>query len=90
MSQPKMTVGPNDRWGPRLHPGSSGPSFDLVGTSWTIVVHETREAKRMTCWFGSFPAWCTLIQIVVTLSDMSDRLSFLSPRSMSYYIDDID
>jgi hypothetical protein len=24
-----------------------GPDFDLVGTSWKVVVRETREAKRM-------------------------------------------
>jgi hypothetical protein len=48
-----------------------------------VVVHETREAKRMTCWSGSSPAWCTLIQITVILSDMSDRLLLLSSHSTS-------
>jgi hypothetical protein len=74
MRQPMTTAEPDDHWGPRLHPESRGPNFDVVGTSQTVVVHETRGAKRMTCWPGSSPVGCRPIQIAVTLSDMSDRL----------------
>jgi hypothetical protein len=37
----------------------------------------------MTCRSGSSPAGCISIQVTATLSDMSDRLSLLSSRSMS-------
>jgi hypothetical protein len=60
-----------------------GPRFDLVGTSRTVVVHETCEATHMTCWSGSSPTKYTPIRITVTLSNMSDRLSLLSSCSMS-------
>jgi hypothetical protein len=50
------------------------PNFDLVGTSPIVVVCETRGATHMMCWSGSYPVGCTLIRIVVTLSDMSGRL----------------
>jgi hypothetical protein len=75
-----------------------GPRFNLVGTSQTIVVRETRGATRMvviretrgathmTCQSGSSPAGCTPIRTVMTLSDMSDRLSLLPSHSMSYCI----
>jgi hypothetical protein len=56
---------------------------------WTIVVNETREAKRMSYWSGYSPAGCIPIRITTTLSDMSDRLSLLSSRSMSCCIDDM-
>jgi hypothetical protein len=36
----------------------------------------------MTCWSGSFPAWCISIRVVATLSVMSDGLSLESSRSM--------
>jgi hypothetical protein len=52
-----------------------GPKFDLVGTPQMVVIGKTREATHTTCWSGSSTAWCTPIRIVVTLSDMSDRLS---------------
>jgi hypothetical protein len=55
-----------------------------------VVIRETREAKRMTCWSGSSPTGCTSIQITATLSDMSDRLSLLSSHSMFCYIDGMD
>jgi hypothetical protein len=64
--------------------------FDLVGTSRMVVIRETREAKRTTCWSGSSPTGCTSIQITATLSDMSDRLSLLSSHSMFCYIDGMD
>jgi hypothetical protein len=67
-----------------------GPSFDLVGTLWVVVVRETREVKRTTCWSGSSPVGCILIRITMTLSDISDRLSLLSSRSMSCCIDGLD
>jgi hypothetical protein len=51
-----------------------GPDFDLVGTSQTVIVRETSGATHMMCWSGSYPVGCTLIRIVVTLSDMSGRL----------------
>jgi hypothetical protein len=41
--------------------------FNLVGTSQTIVVRETHEATRMTCWSGSSPVGCTPIRIAATL-----------------------
>jgi hypothetical protein len=78
MKQPRTTVGPNDRWGQRLHHGQ---------TSQTVVVRETREDKRMMFWSGSSPVWCTPVRIAATLSDMSDCLSLLSSRSMSFCID---
>jgi hypothetical protein len=62
------------------------PNFDLVGTSRTVVVHETRGAMHMMCWSGSSPAGCTPIRIAATLSDMSDRLPLQSSRSMFCYI----
>jgi hypothetical protein len=40
MREPRMTVGSDDRWEPRLHPREQRPDFNLVGTSWTIVIHE--------------------------------------------------
>jgi hypothetical protein len=52
-----------------------GPKFDLVGTPQMVVICKTREATHTTCWSGSSTAWCTLIRIIVTLLDMSDRLS---------------
>jgi hypothetical protein len=52
-----------------------GPNFDLVGISWMVVIRETSGVTRTTCWSSSSPAGCTPIWIVVTLSDMSDRLS---------------
>jgi hypothetical protein len=55
-----------------------------------VVIHETREAKRTTCWSGSSPVGCTPIRITVTLSDMSDRLSLLSSHSMFCCIDGMD
>jgi hypothetical protein len=82
MRQSRMMVGSNDRCEPRLHSGSRGP----VSILRTVVVRETQEVKRTTCWSGSSPAECTLIQIATTLSDMSDRLSLLSSRSISCFI----
>jgi hypothetical protein len=76
--------------GVKTSPWEQGPSFDFVRTSRMIVVRETREAKRTTCWSGSSPIGCTLIQIAVTLSNMSDCLSLMSFHSMSYCIDDMD
>jgi hypothetical protein len=67
-----------------------GPNFNLVGTSQTVVIRETREAKRTTCCSGSSPVGCTPIQITATLSNMSDRLSLLSSRSMFCFIDGMD
>jgi hypothetical protein len=68
---------------------AQGLSFDLVGTSRTVVICVTREAKRMTCWSGSSPAGCTPIRIIATLSDIRDRLSLLSSHSI-FCIDDMD
>jgi hypothetical protein len=51
-----------------------------------VIIRETREVKRTTCWSVSSPAMCTPIRITATLSDMSDCLLFLSSHSMSYYI----
>jgi hypothetical protein len=59
------------------------PDFDLVGTSPTVVVRETPGAMSSTCRSGSSPAGCISIQVAVTLSDMSDRLSFLSSHNKS-------
>jgi hypothetical protein len=44
------------------------------------------------CWSGSSPAWCTLIQIVTTLSDMSDRLLVVvsSYYVLLYWIDSLE
>jgi hypothetical protein len=67
-----------------------GPNFDLIGTSRAVVVRKTREAKHTTCWSGSSPAWCTPIQITVTLLNMSDYLLLLSSRSIFCYIDGMD
>jgi hypothetical protein len=67
-----------------------GLMFDLVGASRTVIVRETREATRTMCWSGSSRAGCTLIRITVILSDLSDRLSLLSSRSMSCCIDGMD
>jgi hypothetical protein len=39
-----------------------------------VDVRETPGVARMACWSGSSPARCILIQVVVTLPDMSDRL----------------
>jgi hypothetical protein len=50
------------------------PDFDLVGTLRVVVIHETCGAMRTICWSGSSPVGCTPIQIVVTLSNMSDHL----------------
>jgi hypothetical protein len=66
------------------------PDFNLVGTLWAVVVRETRGAMRTTCWPGSSTAGCTSIRITMTLSNMSDRLSLLSSRSMSYCIDGLN
>jgi hypothetical protein len=60
-----------------------GLNFGLVGTLPKVVVLETPGAMRTTCRSGSSPAGYISIQIVVTLSDMSDRLSLLSSHSMS-------
>jgi hypothetical protein len=38
-----------------------GTDFNLVGTSQPVVVHETPEVTRMTCWSGSSPTGCTPI-----------------------------
>jgi hypothetical protein len=38
-----------------------GSGFDLVETSRTVVICETREATHMTRWLGSFSTGCTLI-----------------------------
>jgi hypothetical protein len=51
------------------------PDFDLVETSRTVVVHETREATRTTCWSGSSPVGCISIRSTMTLLDMSGRSS---------------
>jgi hypothetical protein len=51
-----------------------GPKFDLVGTSKTVVIRETREVTRTTCSSGSSPTGCTPIRIAATLLDMSDLL----------------
>jgi hypothetical protein len=67
-----------------------GPIFNLVGTSRTVVIRETREAKHTTCWSGSSPVGCTPIRIVMTLSDMSDRLSLQLSSSMFCCIDSMD
>jgi hypothetical protein len=65
------------------------PDFDLVGTTRTVVVCETRGFTCTTCWSGSSPTGCIPIQITMILSDMSDRLLLLSSRSMSCCIDGI-
>jgi hypothetical protein len=72
--------------GPKTSSREKGPNFDLVGTSHTVVVCETREDKRMMCWSGSSPVGCTTIRITETLSYIGDRLSLLSSRSMSHCI----
>jgi hypothetical protein len=54
---------------------TAGPDFDLVWTSWTVIIRETRGATRMMCWSGSSPEGCISIQVTATLSDMSGRLS---------------
>jgi hypothetical protein len=51
-----------------------------------VVIRETCETTHMTCWSGSSLAGCIPIRIATTLSDMSDRLSLLSSRSMFCYI----
>jgi hypothetical protein len=63
------------------------PDFDLVGTSWMVVVCETHAAMCTMCWLGSSPAGCTPIRIIITLSDLSDCLSLLSSRSMFVILD---
>jgi hypothetical protein len=73
-----------------LQGGEQGADFNLVGTSYTVVVCETRGTTRMIYWSGSSPTRCTLIRIIVTLSDMSDRLSLLSSRSMSFFMDGLE
>jgi hypothetical protein len=70
-----MTTGPDDHRGAKTSSREQGPIFDLVGTSWTVVVCETTGVMRMTCWSDSSPAGCISIQIAATLSDMSGRLS---------------
>jgi hypothetical protein len=84
----------DDRVGRSLGANTSsweqGPNFDLVGTSRTVVIHETQEAMRTTYWLGSFPAGCTPIRITATPSYMSDRLVLLSSRTMSCCIDGMD
>jgi hypothetical protein len=40
-----------------------------------VVIRETPGAMRTMCRSGSSPAWCISIRVIVTLSDMSDRLS---------------
>jgi hypothetical protein len=52
-----------------------GPSFDLVGTSQTVVVCETLGFTRTMCQSGSSPTGCISIRVPTTLSDMSNRLS---------------
>jgi hypothetical protein len=59
------------------------PDFDLVRTSWMVVVHETCGAMCTMCSSGSSPAGRTPIRIAMTLSDMSYCLLLLSSRSMS-------
>jgi hypothetical protein len=42
----------------RLPPAARVPpcaDFDLVRTSWTVIVRRTLGAVRTTCWSGSFP-----------------------------------
>jgi hypothetical protein len=58
-----MTVGLDDRWEPKFHLEEQRPDFDLVGTSWKVVVHETRGTRRTTFWSSSSSAGCTLIRI---------------------------
>jgi hypothetical protein len=48
-----------------------------------VVIRETQEATHVTCQSGSSPAGCTLIRIIMTLSDMSDLFSLLSFHCMS-------
>jgi hypothetical protein len=35
--------------GTKISSREQGPNFDLVGTSWKVVVRETREATHMLC-----------------------------------------
>jgi hypothetical protein len=74
MRQPRMTAGPGIA-GAKTSSREQGSNFDLVGTSQTVVVHKTPGVMCTSCWSGSSPTGCTLIQITMTLSDMSDRLS---------------
>jgi hypothetical protein len=72
-------VAQDDGWAGRLLGANTssrehGPRFDLEGTSRTVVIHETWEAKHTTCWLGYSTAGCTPIRITVTLSYMSDCL----------------
>jgi hypothetical protein len=60
-----------------------GPNFDLVGTSYIVVISEILRVVYTVRWSGSSPAGCILIRIATTLLDMSDRLSLLSSHSMS-------
>jgi hypothetical protein len=55
-----------------------------------VVVCETLGTTRMMCQSGSSPIGCTPIQIAITLSDISDRLSLLSSCSMYCCIDGMD
>jgi hypothetical protein len=40
-----------------------------------VVVREILGVAHTTCWSGSSSVWCISIQVITTLSDMSDRLS---------------
>jgi hypothetical protein len=48
-----------------------------------VIIHETREAWHTTCWLGASPAGCISIRIIMTLSDMSERLLIVV---ISYYV----
>jgi hypothetical protein len=86
MRQPRMTARAGRWLGANTSSREQGPSFDLVGTSRTVVIRENREAKHTTYWLDSSPAGCTPIRITVTLSDMSDHLLLLSSCSIFCYI----
>jgi hypothetical protein len=48
-----------------------------------VAIRETLGATCTACWLGSSLAGWISIQIAMTLSNMSDRLSLLSSHSMS-------
>jgi hypothetical protein len=54
MRQLRMTTGLGIA-GAKTSSWEQRPNFNLVGTSQTVVIHETPRATRMMCWLGSFP-----------------------------------
>jgi hypothetical protein len=60
MREPRMTAR-SALLGAKTSSPERRPEFDLVGTSWTVVVRETPMGARVTYQSGSSPVGCISI-----------------------------